>query len=75
MLECDLELLHSNIVKGSAMAVKVQLIDGTFCRVVPRGLDLLLSQNPVKRFLRSSSWAAIGRDPMRSSHRSRRHGL
>ena len=52
------------------MTIKVELIDGTSCRVVPRGLDLLLSQNLVKRFLRSSGWAVIGRDPIRSKSRS-----
>lgn len=47
------------------MTIQVELIDGTFCRVVPKGLDLLLKRELVKRFLRSSGWAVVGRDPIR----------
>lgn len=52
------------------MTIKVELTDGTHCRVVPRGLDLLLSQNLVRRFLRSSGWAVVGRDPIRRKTRA-----
>jgi hypothetical protein len=47
------------------MTIQVELIDGTFCRVVPKGLNLLLSRELVKRFKRSSGWAIIGQDPIR----------
>ncbi len=47
------------------MTIQVELIDGTFCRVVPKGLDLLLNQELVKRFRRSSGWATVGVDPIR----------
>jgi hypothetical protein len=47
------------------MTIQVELIDGTLCRVVPKGLDLLLSRELVKRFKRSSGWAVIGQDPVR----------
>jgi hypothetical protein len=47
------------------MTIQVELIDGTFCRVVPKGLNLLLNRELVKRFRRSSGWAVVGRDPIR----------
>ena len=47
------------------MTIQVELIDGTLCRVVPKGLNLLLSRELVKRFRRSSGWAVIGKDPIR----------
>lgn len=47
------------------MTIRVEMIDGTFCRVVPKGLDLLLSRDLVKRFRRASGWAVVGKDPIR----------
>ena len=47
------------------MTIQVELIDGTNCRVVPKGLNLLLSRELVKRFRRSSGWAVVGKDPIR----------
>ena len=47
------------------MTIQVELIDGTYCRVVPKGLDLLLNRELVKRFRRTSGWAVVGRDPIR----------
>lgn len=47
------------------MTIKVELTDGTVCRVVPKGLDLLLNRKLVKRFLRSTGWAVVGVDPVR----------
>ena len=41
------------------------MIDGTVCRVVPKGLDLLLNRELVKRFRRSSGWAVVGKDHIR----------
>ncbi len=52
------------------MTIQVELIDGTFCRVVPKGLDLLLNQELVKRFRRSSGWATVGVDPVRMKRSS-----
>jgi hypothetical protein len=51
------------------MTIQVELIDGTFCRVVPKGLDLLLNRDLVKRFRRSGGWAVIGVDPIRTSRK------
>ena len=47
------------------MTIQVELNDGTLCRVVPKGLNLLLNRELVKRFKRSSGWAVVGRDPIR----------
>ncbi|MCK4506974.1 MAG: hypothetical protein KAU27_00425 [Desulfuromonadales bacterium] len=47
------------------MTIQVELIDGTCCRVVPKGLKLLLNRELVKRFRRSSGWATVGKDPIR----------
>ena len=47
------------------MTIQVELVDGTLCRVVPKGLDLLLNRELVKRFRRASGWAVIGNDPVR----------
>jgi hypothetical protein len=47
------------------MTIQVELIDGTLCRVVPKGLNLLLSRELVRRFRRTSGWAVIGKDQLR----------
>lgn len=47
------------------MTIQVELVDGTLCRVVPKGLDLLLNRELVKRFRRSCGWAVVGSDPVR----------
>lgn len=49
------------------MTIEVQMTDGTYCRVVPKGLDLLLRHDRIKRFRRSSGWAVVGIDSLRSS--------
>lgn len=47
------------------MTIQVELTDGTLCRVVPKGLDLLLKRHLVKRFRRDSGWAIVGVDRVR----------
>ena len=56
------------------MTIQVELVDGTFCRVVPKGLDLLLGRELVKRFKRSSGWAVVGVDPVRTGRRAYGYG-
>ena len=61
-----LQLKFEKIFRGcKIMTIQVELIDGTLCRVVPKGLDLLLNRDLVKRFCRSSGWAVVGKDPIR----------
>jgi hypothetical protein len=50
--------------------IRAELTDGSFIRVAPKGLDLLLRHGRVKRFLRSSGWAVVGVDQIRGSARS-----
>jgi hypothetical protein len=50
---------------AATMTIQVELIDGTLCRVVPKGLNLLLNSELVKRFKRFSGWAVVGRDSIR----------
>lgn len=56
------------------MTIQVELVDGTYCRVVPKGLDLLLNRELVKRFRRSSGWAVIGKDPVRTRRNLDQYG-
>ena len=49
--------------------IRAELTDGSYIRVAPKGLDLLLRNGRVKRFLRNSGWAIVGVDPMRDSAR------
>lgn len=57
------------------MTIQLELTDGTICRVVPKGLDFLLSQHQVRRFRRQSGWVVVGHDPIRSvSASSEYHG-
>ena len=49
------------------VTIQVELIDGCIVRVVPRGLELLLDRNLVRRFLRNSGWAVVGLDPIRTT--------
>ena len=51
------------------MTIQVEMTDGTRCRVVPKGLDLLLRQKLVKRFRRSTGWVVVGKDQIRHSNR------
>ncbi len=55
------------------MTIQVELIDGTMCRMVPKGLNLLLNRELVKRFRRSSGWAVIGKDPIRYPNNKREY--
>lgn len=49
--------------------IRAELTDGSYIRVAPKGLDLLLKNGRVKRFLRNSGWAIVGVDPMRDPSR------
>ena len=48
------------------MLIRVFYTDGTFDMVKPEMLDYLLDKNKVKRFKRSTGWAVVGRDPIRT---------
>jgi len=48
--------------------------DGRFDMVKPTMLDNLLDRQAVTSFKRSSGWAVVGRDPIRSSGQSHYQG-
>ena len=52
------------------MTIQLELIAGTLCKVVPKGLNLLLNRELVKRFQRSSGWVVVGKDPIRHTKNS-----
>ena len=45
--------------------IKVELKDGSLCRMAPKALDVFLARNKVVKFIRSGNWAVVGLDPMR----------
>jgi hypothetical protein len=49
------------------MFIEVELYDGDLSIVSPEGLDRLLEHNLAKRFRRTSGWAVVGTDPIRST--------
>ena len=49
------------------MFIEVELNDGDLSIVSPEGLDRLLEHNLAKRFRRTSGWAVVGTDPIRST--------
>jgi hypothetical protein len=56
------------------MLIRVMYSDGRFDMVKPGMLDNLLEQQSVTSFKRTTGWAVVGRDPVRSSSRSRYNG-
>lgn len=56
------------------MMIRVMYSDGRFDMVKPTMLDNLLDRQAVTSFKRSSGWAVVGRDPIRSSGPSHYHG-
>jgi hypothetical protein len=45
--------------------IRVELKDGTICRMVPRALKIFLSLDKIARFERSGGWVVVGVDPLR----------
>lgn len=56
------------------MMIRVMYSDGRFDMVKPNMLDNLLEEQTVTSFKRSTGWAVVGRDPIRSAGRSSYHG-
>ena len=56
------------------MLIRVMYSDGKFDMIKPNMLDNLLDKQSVTSFKRTSGWAVVGRDPIRSSSRSSYHG-
>jgi len=49
------------------MFIEVELYDGDLSIVSPEGLERLLEHNLVNQFRRTSGWAVVGTDPIRST--------
>lgn len=56
------------------MMIRIMYSDGRFDMVKPSMLDNLLERQSVTSFKRSSGWAVVGRDPIRSAGRSNYQG-
>lgn len=56
------------------MMIRIMYSDGRFDMVKPSMLDNLLERQSVTSFKRSSGWAVVGRDPVRSAGRSNFQG-
>ncbi len=52
------------------MMIRVMYSDGRFDMVKPNMLDNLINQKSVTSFKRSTGWAVVGRDQIRSSSRA-----
>ena len=53
--------------------IRVNSKDGAVCRMVPRVLNIFLSQDKVVKFERSDGWAVVGVDPMRDINANRNY--
>ena len=49
------------------MFIEVELYDGDLSIVSPEGLDRLLEHHLASRFRRTSGWAVVGNDSVRST--------
>jgi hypothetical protein len=56
------------------MLIRVMYDDGRFDMIKPNMLDDLLTKLAVTSFKRTLGWAVVGRDPIRSSARSKYRG-
>ncbi len=56
------------------MMIRIMYSDGRFDMVKPSMLDNLLERQSITSFKRSSGWAVVGRDPVRSAGRSNYQG-
>jgi len=56
--------------RGVKQPIDVILADGTSSQVPPKALDVLLDNNRVLKFRRTSGWVTVGVDPVRSRRSS-----
>ena len=50
-----------------AHLIEVILKDGTFCRMFPKALTLMLRHERVHKFRRADGWATVGITPLRGN--------
>ncbi len=46
--------------------IRVELKDGSTCRMVKKAFNLFLAQNKVAKFERSDGWVTVGKDFLRT---------
>lgn len=46
--------------------IRVELTDGSICRMAIKAFNLFLDQGKVARFERSEGWVTVGVDPLRN---------
>jgi len=53
---------------GHAMEslIRVELKDGTICRMAIKAFNIFLAHGKIARFERSDGWVVVGRDPLRN---------
>ena len=71
----SLGLSNNIIVLGVAVKrlIRVELKDGSTCRMVKKAFDLFLSQNKVAKFERSDGWVTVGKDVLRAMTESKNY--
>ena len=50
--------------------IRVELKDGTICRMAPKALNIFLALDKIVQFERSDGWAVVGLDPLRDMAKS-----
>ena len=58
---------HAFLSKTERSYIDVILKDGTYHHFTPRVLNVLLESRRVHKFKRTSGWATVGVDPVRTS--------
>lgn len=58
---------HAFLSRTERSYIDVILKDGTYHHFTPRVLNVLLESHRVHKFKRSSGWATIGIDPVRTN--------
>ena len=56
--------------RNAGQVIPVQLTTGKVYRIGGKGMDYLLSQNKVIKFMRSDGWAVVGKDRLRDAKES-----
>jgi len=50
--------------------IRVELQDGTICRMAVKAFNLFLNQGKIAKFERTDGWVVVGRDPLRDMSRA-----
>ena len=53
--------------------IRVELKDGSICRMAIKAFNLFLDQGKIVKFERADGWVTVGVDPLRDIKESRRY--